>query len=320
MHLHALAHAGHILGHLSLSTAFACTGFDDTASIGPQQLEIVFLAGQSNADGRAPSATLPPSFRSPRGDVLLYSHLHGESPNPDGTLGSLGPLRPGRTQFPADAFGPEISLGHSLATDFDVHSPDPKVVVIKYAKGGTSLYADWRAGGASAEQDGLHYRVFKQVVRDGLATLRVRYPETRLRLRALVWVQGESDAAAGIEPAAAYGRNLHTWIEDFRATVQAPELPILITRLSANQLKLASPGSPEYPAFLLVRAGQDNLSAHSPNVTTLDTDAPAFSFLPDQLHFDAVGQLALGALVAKSILEAGRSASKPSNNSNDQMP
>lgn len=288
--------------HLCLVLGVTCAGRGETRPPDPVQIDVVFLAGQSNGDGRAPAAALPAGLREERADVLLYSHLHGEPKNPDGTRGRLGPLRPGRTQFPANAFGPEIGLGHALADDLAARSPDHRLAIIKYAKGGSSLYGDWRAAGTRGGKDGPHYVLFKQVAHDGLNALRTRFPQARVRLRALVWVQGESDTSAGIETAKAYAENLQTWIEDFRAAVDSPGLPVVITRLSANQLKIAAPDRPEREAFLAVRECQDRVPSLMRGVETVRTDGPEFSFLSDRLHFDAQGQLALGGAVARVII------------------
>ncbi|MEO0055112.1 MAG: hypothetical protein RLZZ50_1059 [Verrucomicrobiota bacterium] len=266
------------------------------------QIDVAFLAGQSNGDGRAPASGLPEPFRAERNDVLLYSHLHGEAPNADGTLGKLGPLRPGRTQFPAGAFGPEIGIGHTLATELSRHSPERRLAIIKYAKGGSSLYGDWRAAGARGGDDGPHYRIFKKVARDGLDALRTLHPDARIRLRALVWIQGESDTSAGLEIAKSYAENLRVMIEAFRSFAKEPDLPVVVTRLSANQLKLSAPDRPEHAPFWAVRECQDKLPSLLRGVKTVHTDGPEFSFLPDRLHFDAQGQLAIGIAVAEEIV------------------
>ncbi len=285
-----------------LIAGLTCAGTAGSSLPAAAQIDVVFIAGQSNGDGRAPASGLPTDFQKERDDVLLYSYLHGEAPNADGTLGKLGPLQTGRTQFPSGAFGPEIGIGHTLAADLAQRTPDHRLAMIKYAKGGSSLYADWRAAGSRGGDDGPHYRIFKNVVRDALEALRTRHPNTRFRLRALVWVQGESDTSASPEVAKSYAENLRTLIEDFRAFAKSPDLPVVVTRLSANQLKLSAPDRPERATFLAVRECQDRLPGLLRGVETLCTDNAEFSFLPDRLHFDSQGQLALGIAVAKAII------------------
>ena len=282
----------------SLLRALACLA---SAPAPLSRIAVVFLAGQSNADGRAPASALPAELRAPRSDVLLYSHLHGESAKPDGTLGRLGPLAPGRTQFPANSFGPEIGLGHTLATRLALISPGTTLAIVKYAKGGSSLQNDWRSGGdATASGDGPHYFVFQRVARDALATLRIQNPDASITPIGLVWIQGETDADTDAA-AASYGANLAAFLNDVRSTLHDPSLPLVVARLSDNQLALITPEEGRLLRHQQVRKAQTRFSETSTRIQMVDTDGPEFTFLPDRLHFDAAGQLALGTACADAL-------------------
>lgn len=269
----------------------------------PARIDIILLAGQSNADGRAPSSGLPPELRAPRPDILFYSHLHGEAANPDGSLGRLGPLITGRTQFPANAFGPEIGLGLTLAKAYAAR-PQAKFAIVKYAKGGSSLMRDWRAGGdASDLGDAPHYQTFKRVIRDASLALGTRYPNAAINFIGLVWVQGETDADT--DPAAvAYADNLATFATDLRATLKTPQLRFVVARLSGNQLALCAPGAKSRARFQTVRNAQDQFTSTDSRNVIVDTDSAGFSFLPDHLHYDSTGQLKLGLGCADAIVSS----------------
>lgn len=257
-------------------------------------VDVVLLAGQSNADGRAPASGLPPELRLDLPEVMLYAHTFGAPPNSDGSLGKLSPLAPGRTQFPSGGFGPEIALGHTLAAHC-AKIPGRAVAIIKYAKGGSSLYKDWHPGGDSTTKgDGPQYVIFQRVVRDGMAALGRVYPEAEIRLAAFVWVQGETDIANGDAVAESYAVNLANFVADVRQTFMSPTLPFLFNRLSANQQALSKPASKDYPRYLVLRERQNEAASKIANVTILDTDGPDFTFMPDQLHYSAAGQMALG--------------------------
>lgn len=274
---------------------------DETAPSPISIVDVVLLAGQSNADGRALSSGLPPELRRELPEVMLYAHAFGAPPNPDGSLGKLGPLASGRTQFPAGGFGPEISLGHALAAHY-AKIPGRAVAIIKYAKGGSSLYKDWRPGGdATTKGDGPHYVTFQRVVRDGLSALRRVRPGAEFRFVAFVWVQGETDIANGDAVAESYAANLATFVTDVRQTFMSPALPFLFNRLSANQHALSKPASKDYPRYLVLRDKQNEAASKLENVTMIDTDAPDFTFLPDQLHYSAAGQMALGKSFGTNI-------------------
>jgi hypothetical protein len=264
----------------------------------PKRVDLILLAGQSNADGRAPAAGLPPELREPCESISLYSHVHGEPSAPEGPLGRLGPLMTGRTQFPAGAFGPEISLGRSLAASYATR-PDRAFVIVKYAKGGSSLARDWRAGGDATESgDGHHYRVFQRVIRSAVHAVHARFPGAAIHFTGIVWVQGETDADTDTT-AEAYGHNLSVFAKDLRATLDDPKLRIVIARLSGNQLALSAPDAKSHRRHQLVRAAQTGFSDPALCNYFVDTDGPAFTFLPDLLHYDAAGQIALGNACAR---------------------
>lgn len=103
----------------------------------------------------------------------------------------------------------------------------------------------------------------------------------------MVWLQGESDAVAGLS--ASYQTNLTTFIADVRATY-GTSLPFVIARLSSKQTALNS-------AYLnAVRAAQDAVAAADPRTAVFSTDD--FGLRTDNLHFDGSGQQAIGSAFA----------------------
>jgi hypothetical protein len=269
----------------------------------PTLLRVVLVAGQSNADGRAAGSGLPTSpvnYQAPLSNVPFYYYTHGAAANGDGTLGSLTTLRPGATQMPAGGFGPEIALGHALAPIFEQQS-GTGLAIIKYAKGGSNLHTDWKAGGsATTAGDGVYYQTFQRVVRDGLARLQAAHPNATVKLAGMIWVQGESDIDGGSSTSGAYGANLTNFIADVRATFDAT-LPFFFSRISANQTVYSNPADPNYPDYLTLRAQQAQVAASVPAAYMIDTDGPAVTMNGDNLHFNAAGQLALGGAFAAQM-------------------
>ncbi len=250
----------------------------DTVPSSVTRIRILLLAGQSNADGRAVVDDLPAALRTPRNDVDFYYKIEGNLP-------ALTTLRPGLSE--TTQFGPEILLGHRLA-DLHQDEEDTRVAIIKYANGGTNLHTQWKAGGdGTTAGDGPEYVIFQQTVTSGLAALAAAHPLATLDLQAMVWMQGESDAASG--PSALYQANLAAFIADVRATY-GESLPFVIGRLSSRQTAIAA------THLDLVRAAQNAVAAADRLTTVIDTDA--FGMKTDNLHFDAAGQQAMGSAFA----------------------
>jgi len=249
------------------------------------RLRVVLVGGQSNADGRAITSDLPTSpvnLQAPQRDVdIIYKA--GNSAATHTTV------RPGLSETAES--GPELSLGRSLGNIYQ-NEPGTRVVIIKYAKGGTDLMTQWKAGGtATTEGDGQSYATFQQTVTSGLANLAAAYPSAAIEIESMVWMQGESDAVVG--SSGSYGQNLAAFIADIRATYK-PKLPFVLGRLSVKQTAL------DQAQFALVRAAQESVAAADPYTALLNTDS--FGIKSDNLHFSGGGQQSLGTGFAEKSM------------------
>ncbi len=268
----------------------------------PRVIEVVLQGGQSNSDGRAAGSGLPAILQQPQADVPFYYYTFGAAANGDGTLGQLTTLRPGATQMPAGGFGPEVTLGSTLS-GLIRQSPGHGLAIIKYAKGGSTLISDWKAGGdATTTGDGTHYVAFQRTVTAGLAKLAAAYPTSAIKVVGMIWVQGESDIDAGAAAVNAYGANLTTFIADVRATFGAG-LPFFLSQISSSQTVYSNPSDPDYPNYLIIRQQQANVAAMVPGAYLVSADGPEFTMNSDFLHFNAGGQQALGAAFARRMDE-----------------
>lgn len=272
-------------------------------AIRPTLLRVIIVSGQSNGDGRADGSALPTSpvnLQAPQANVPFYFYTFGAAANGDGTLGTLTTLRPGATQFPAGGFGPEVTLGQRLAP-FIEEQPGTALAILKYAKGGSNLYSDWKAGGdATTTGDGTHYQTLQRVVRDGLAKLRAAFPAATVQLAGMIWVQGESDIDAGSATSLAYGANLTQFIADARQTF-SPTLPFFFSRISGRQTVYSTPSDPDYANYLTLRDQQAQVAATVANAWLIDTDSSAITMNTDNLHFATAGQQFIGAAFADKI-------------------
>jgi lysophospholipase L1-like esterase len=294
--LHAVKQAAGRIGAPVLAATLAFS----TALSASDMLRVILIGGQSNADGRAPGSglpTAPVNLQLPQPNVPFYYYTNGAAANGDGTLGTVTTLRPGATEFPAGGFGPEVKLGYDLSRAFE-QQPGSRLVIIKYAKGGSSLHTDWKAGGtATITNDGIFYRTFQRVVTDGLAKLRATYPADTIKLAGMVWVQGETDITSTAANASAYGTNLTNLITDLRLTFN-PTLPFFLSRISNQQTAYTANSN-----YATVRTRQAEVAANVSAAYMIDTDGTAFGMNADNIHFNATGQQSLGAAFATRMKE-----------------
>ncbi len=249
------------------------------------RLLVVYVAGQSNADGRAAPDDLPTSpvdLQSPQDDIDFFYRV-------ENTTYPLTTLRPGLSE--SAGFGPAISLGRRLADEL-ADGTTTRVAIIKYANGGTSLYSDWVAGGdATTTGDGTQYKRFQETVTAGHAALSSTYPNAQIEQVGLIWVQGEKDISQN--QAAPYQTNLTNFIADVRATL-GDDLHFVVSRLSDGQTSLNA------THLETVRTAQAAVAAADSLTSLVDTDG--FGMKTDNLHFDAAGQQQLGEAAAIQML------------------
>lgn len=271
--------------------------------------DLLLVAGQSNAVGfDAPAAELP---GHPSDETILFWWRCGDPP-PDqhDSMGGIGwtTLRPqplgrplskesaaaanpphpdakrqyGNFAQPDGGFGPEISFARSLAAG----APRP-LAVLKVAFSGTSVAKDWDP--ALQDPDGACYDALVDEYRKAIAAATTK--GITLRPRALVWVQGESDATA--EHAPLYEGNLRTMLERLRHDLEAPDLVLL---LGVNT-RFGNGKNPHMPAVI---AAQKAVAEALPDCAYVDTSG-AETLPPSHTHFTAAGTLEIGKRYAEAL-------------------
>lgn len=166
-------------------------------------------------------------------------------------------------------FGPELSF----ARQWQDQTGRP-LSIVKLAKGGSYLSRGWSAEG----RGGPLYQRLVSEVRAAMATEPVR-------LRGLVWMQGESDAL-DLEDAKAYAARFEAFVARLRQDLGVPDLPIVAGLISA-------PGD----HVDLVRDAM--ASAALTAFKTVETRDLAHR--PDGIHLTASGLAALGQRCADAL-------------------
>jgi hypothetical protein len=246
------------------------------------KLRVVMIAGQSNGDGRAVTTELPTSpvnLQNPQDDVDFIYRVEGGSV-------TRTTLRPGLTE--TGQFGPEVTLGYRMARTYE-GEPNTRVIILKYANGGTNLHTDWKAGGdATTTGDGPDYVTFQQTINSALSMMTAAYPNATLEHHGVLWVQGESDQGV----ANTYEANLNAFITDIRVTFGA-SLPFHIAALSDSRSNAGS------AAFNALRAAQANVATADPRASLINTDG--YGIKSDFTHYNGAGQQSLGTDAFKEV-------------------
>lgn len=272
------------------------------ASFAAETRDLVLVAGQSNAVGFNAKPSELPADPADR-DILFWWRCGDPPPDERDSvsggkwthlqaqpLGDPRPPRPerqyGNFAQPDGGFGPEIGFGRKLfALE---HKP---LAIVKTAFSGTSIGA-WNH--LDPGNGGSCYRALLEETKAAIAAAQAQ--GITLRLRALVWVQGESDANATAAPL--YEQKLGAMIAALRKDLDAPQLIALVG------LNVQFGGGKNEFVPKIVEA-QQALASKDPRCAYVDTAKAAIA---NAAHFDTAGTIDVGNRFAEALLnlEAGK--------------
>lgn len=212
------------------------------------KLKVFVLAGQSNMEGQAVvdldheryynggRGTLVHVMKDPA-NAKRYAHLRGDDgrwTERDDVWVSYqphkGPIKAGKLSIGYAVyggkhhFGPELQFGHVIGDHFR-----ERVLLIKTAWGGKSLFKDFRPPSSGGETGPYYVKMLKEV-RETLANLKSRFPAHEgggHEIAGFVWFQGWNDMVSK-EATAEYERNLVNLIKDVRRAWKIPDLPVVV--------------------------------------------------------------------------------------------
>jgi lysophospholipase L1-like esterase len=273
--------------------------------------DLILVAGQSNAVGFDAYATELPADASDK-DVMFWWRV-GDPPPDEHDVTSGGKwthLQPqpkgspkkknnaarqyGNFEKAEGGFGPEIGFARELKA-----KEGKPLAIIKAAFSGTAVAQDWNPDDPGI--GGSCYRALVETVKSALAAAKAQNLE--LKFRALVWVQGESDATSAYAPL--YTKNLAHMLTRLRSDLAAPQLIALIgvnTRF----------GNGKNPNMPVVIASQKAIDAQDPLAVYVDTEG-AETLPPSHTHFTAKGTLEIGRRYAAALLafKPGQTSTNP---------
>ena len=202
-----------------------------------KKAKVFFLAGQSNMDGRARAFNLTNEDRArikkAQQNVTLY--YNNQKPV------ALQPtkVKPHLTKkFQADSlFGPELFFGVEMSEAY----PDYKIILIKRAKGGMSLYGAWNPEWSEDKAKLMNElnapKLYSDFISYAKGILSKMEPDS-YEICGMLWVQGETDSGKrfGSLPADSYETNLNKLIAGIRTEFALPNLPFLIFQVGSGKV------------------------------------------------------------------------------------
>ncbi len=177
-------------------------------------IDLFIMAGQSNMQGwRSDAASYP----------VDKNHLDKRIPfyfkalNYDSTHKKWETLRPQKGHFRKGHFGPEITFSRAL-----LKKKHLRPAIFKYSSGGTSLKNDWKVAGKGGLYDDMVSNLKK-------AIKELKAQGHKVTPRAIVWIQGESDAD-NKKLATEYYWHLKRMLTHLRNNVlHKPQLPVILS-------------------------------------------------------------------------------------------
>lgn len=237
-----------------------------------QAKELVFLlAGQSNMVGQGTTSELAAQYRRDPSNVSFYFN---------GYRTSLSRFK---------HFGPEIGFAHEIARRY----PNTKIKLIKFAVGGTSMFAwhpQWNAAKANSTRNISAGALFKKLIK----TAKIPFDEENSVFAGVLWMQGEQDAKYPVA-AKQYANNLNSFVSALRHELKAPRVAFLMGKVN--------PPISLFPATLAVQSAQNLAQQRIRNcylIQTADLDKRN-----DLLHYNTSGQLELGKRFARVFARSG---------------
>ncbi len=267
-----------------------------------EEVQVVLLLGQSNAEGHTFYSYLPSSVGQEKyrlyaqgfEDVKISFLTSPTSDAPYGSNGEFVPVRLGQGVAP-DRFGPEIGMAEKIAAE----NLTKKVYIIKYTYGGTTLFSDWRStsGGTAG-------KLYVGAVEYALAQCeKLESMGLKPVIKAICWMQGETDACG--QGSVTYEELEGHLVKDLRRALKAykpadSEIGFIDGGISdssfwtyyqqVNNAKRALAAQDEYHDYI------DTIAAG----LTYDTEPAGGA---DLAHYDSKAEIQLGHLFAQVLLE-----------------
>lgn len=250
------------------------------------EVPVFLLSGQSNMTGYAAVSDLTADQKRNVDNVKIYMDLDWEGDDSKErkwlTLG---------TGFGSNGnnLGPELFIGRTLSDSL----PGQKIALVKDCVGSTYLgkSSDWLPPSSNNGNGGTLYKnMMNNTVTTAIRTFTQAFDTSQYtpKWAGFVWLQGEFDAQ-NQSYSNAYENNLTNLINDIRAQLNIPDLPVIIPMIDQQN---------QWTYNSIVRAAEIAVTKNLKNVDTLDTRG----FATDGTHYKGQGQVKVGMITAQRWL------------------
>lgn len=246
--------------------ALLLTGCVNVSDRKADSMDVFILAGQSNMAGRG----VVEEF-----DRLVWPRVFTLDQDGQWIVG-VDPLH---SDKPQAGVGPGLTFGRIVADA----RPGRRIGLVPSAHGGSPIEA-WQPGADHAQTKAHPYD-------DAIGRARRALREGRLR--AILWIQGESDASA--ERAPLYYERLKTLIAGLRRDLKEEDVPFIIGRLP----RFTEEEKSEWRAQ--ITEAQRRVARELRQVYFVEM--PVLTSLPDRIHADAPSAREMGRRLAEAYLQ-----------------
>jgi hypothetical protein len=276
----------------------------DLAVFAGEKRDLILVAGQSNAVGFDATPTQLPASDSDK--KIMFWWRCGDPPPDEFDTRSDGwttirpqpkappmpkekgvPRQYGNFSHAEGGFGPEIGFARALYA-----KENKPFAIVKAAFSGTGMTTDWDH--ADAGPRGACYRALVDETKQAIA--KALEQGVDLKIRALLWVQGESDANAKNAPE--YEKHLGEMLVSLRKELKAPEMIALI----GVNTNFGNGGNAFMPVIV---EQQKSLAAHLARCGYVDTSGVTYA---NAAHFDTKSTIEVGQRFADALLRIEKGA------------
>jgi hypothetical protein len=246
------------------------------------EIPVFIFAGQSEAiNSGTDTGLLKPDALVPQANVLFYNaRTHTPATGAVHWVTYRPPTGPGFMDCghknSRGSFGPEMTAANLISRKCYDGGP---VGVFKFAVGATDLWNQWNP------KHPYLYPEMLSALSNAMAALPRETGHSGL-IAGVFWTQGESDALAGTNAAAAYGTNLQNFVVALRRHFGQPGLPFIYGRIL-----------PQWQNSQGVRDAQQALANTLHDVFMANAD----DLLTPTLHYDNDGTMTLGNRYAEGF-------------------
>lgn len=272
-------------------------------------IDLYILAGQSNMDGQGLVSDLPGFLSEIHDHAWIYDPNRRDDQQPIDDRGFWEKLKPGhgdgyqtdgKRSFLSDTFGPELSFVERLR-DFN---PEKKVLIFKYAKGGSSIHPDAATDWGCWHPDynrgtGINqWTHFRHHLNRAIDMAEKRFGS--VKPAGIVWLQGESDASHTRTIAEEYTGNLSRVLNRMREEARDLTLPVVVGEISDSML-VCGKRQQTYPFGDIVKTAQRQFAEQDKHAALVT--APENHGFIDAWHYDSQTYIDLGVRFADAMMD-----------------